>query len=532
MSLVFCASAAAQPVRPQVRPPVSQERVDQLLAAMNDPRNLDRKSAGERVIELPPSAKPALLKALDRKDLPWFAVVAARKAIENMEASEDPRRFSRRVRRNMDWYTRHMVEGYKAKGHRDAAWDNVVIEGLDMQARVWAGVNIGSSDAKLTTYLLRRAFNAGCRDPLVMYCLLRRYAVESIVSAADRQALYEQAIAGLQKHPYHVLFQITIVSEGLKFQLDQDRKLTDPAARIRQQKINERLLEKLPELLDDDQAPGRDAAIALANMVTNLKRITGDRMTALDQVWPVIEKRAKDQSTALTAKAEVLIMAAWDARGDGWGAEVPREAWQVFGERITLADAAVNEALRLNPHNEWALAKAITIAMARGDPREQMEALFRRAVALNPDYNDAYDAKLRYLMPRWHGGREELLEYGRQCLMTGNWQGQVALIVLNSHDDLSLYTRDGRMLPKPDPDYYERLGAWEDVVAACNGLRTQYIGDGYIGQRFMRAAVSAKQWKVAAELLDQHGAAADWRVFTSKQDWDQTKLLIKKMSQP
>jgi hypothetical protein len=45
----------------------------------------------------------------------------------------------------------------------------------------------------------------------------------------------------------------------------------------------------------------------------------------------------------------------------------------------------------------------ITVAMGLGWPREEMEAVFKKGVVIEPNYLQLYNAKAYYLLPRWHG---------------------------------------------------------------------------------------------------------------------------------
>src|SRR5439155_26002432 len=120
-----------------------------------------------------------------------------------------------------------------------------------------------------------------------------------------------------------------------------------------------------------------------------------------------------------------------------------------------------NKAWELNPRDERIAYQMIVIELGQGKGRPRMEMWFNRAAELNPNYYEAFHAKLYYLEPKWYGSPEEMIEFGRQCVASTNWGGRVPLILKDAHDSLAKY------LPKDkQASYWKRREVWKDIKAA------------------------------------------------------------------
>lgn len=158
----------------------------------------------------------------------------------------------------------------------------------------------------------------------------------------------------------------------------------------------------------------------------------------------ILERWRKDEPgySGCVQRGETLTQWAWDARGSGWAGEVTPEGARRFEERLQEAGRELEKAARLNPSGWTAHARLLIVARGLGWPRAVMEDHFHQAVKLRPRYAYAYEMKLEYLKPRWHGEPEDLLEFGRECAETGYWEELIPRLFYLAVQDLSTSPRD------------------------------------------------------------------------------------------
>jgi hypothetical protein len=101
------------------------------------------------------------------------------------------------------------------------------------------------------------------------------------------------------------------------------------------------------------------------------------------------------------------------------------------------------------------------LELAQGRGRMVMEKWFKRAMALSPNFYDAAWLMAYYLEPRWYGTDEDTLAFGRTCVASTNWGGQVPVVLANTHRSLAAYY--GRA---ESPEYWQRPSVWKDVSSS------------------------------------------------------------------
>jgi hypothetical protein len=107
--------------------------------------------------------------------------------------------------------------------------------------------------------------------------------------------------------------------------------------------------------------------------------------------------------TAPVALAYALRNYAWKARGDAVANEVSEEGWRQMRQRLAEARAVLVQARKL-PRvcpGWWMTAQGV--ALGEGWDRRIYEQLFQEAVRTEPSFENYYERKAIYLLPRWHG---------------------------------------------------------------------------------------------------------------------------------
>lgn len=109
--------------------------------------------------------------------------------------------------------------------------------------------------------------------------------------------------------------------------------------------------------------------------------------------------------TARIALAEAYNSYGWKARGSSYANQVTDEGWQLLAERAHKGQVILEEAEAL-PQKcpEW-YAAMIEIARSEAWEQDQLQALFQKAIAFEPEYYYYYRMLADYLLPKW-GGEE------------------------------------------------------------------------------------------------------------------------------
>jgi hypothetical protein len=86
---------------------------------------------------------------------------------------QDPARMEKRFRDRLEWNRRTLGEAYDRLGEKDPRWDEPAREALDLAARVFSLQYEPIIPYKEVYAAARKAVEAGCRHPLVLYIYAR-----------------------------------------------------------------------------------------------------------------------------------------------------------------------------------------------------------------------------------------------------------------------------------------------------------------------------------------------------------------------
>ena len=118
------------------------------------------------------------------------------------------------------------------------------------------------------------------------------------------------------------------------------------------------------------------------------------------------QKAFPNSSTALHAKAGLLVKYAWAARGSGYAGKVTEEGWEKFRERIRAA-SVVLESIPEGARRPFFYDTRQTVAMAQGWSKERVLTNLRASLDHFPGCFEIYFAVCIHLLPRWHGEDQE-----------------------------------------------------------------------------------------------------------------------------
>jgi Domain of unknown function (DUF4034) len=143
---------------------------------------------------------------------------------------------------------------------------------------------------------------------------------------------------------------------------------------------------------------------------TRSERIWGQS----DVVWANRRQEIQDwinaKSNSITARiamASFLRNYAWEARGGGYANTVSDEAWRRFSERLNQAAEVLSGAKNLNEKCPFYWSSAMGIGRGLQVTRTQFNDLFNEAIQAEPDFEDYYNLRAIFLLPRWYGDEGE-----------------------------------------------------------------------------------------------------------------------------
>ncbi|HBR57446.1 MAG TPA: hypothetical protein DEA22_08235 [Blastocatellia bacterium] len=154
----------------------------------------------------------------------------------------------------------------------------------------------------------------------------------------------------------------------------------------------------------------------LDSIYDSLANIYGDYpgQKVTDELWLnriALLKRWKEDSpdliTPRVALAKALVGYGWFARGNATIDKVSAADHELFRQRIEAAEQELNEAVHAGFKCPAIAGEMLLIGMVKGWESDKFEALYRQAVAAEPDYLDYHLIKSENLTLKWNGKEGE-----------------------------------------------------------------------------------------------------------------------------
>jgi tetratricopeptide (TPR) repeat protein len=190
----------------------------------------------------------------------------------------------------------------------------------------------------------------------------------------------------------------------------------------------------------------------------------------------------------------VYIDYAWDARGGGAGNTITQEGGRLFEERLLTAKDYLEKAYSLDQSDPHVPASLITVAVGLGLERVEMEKQFKRAILADPTDNEAYFAKLMYLMPKWYGSREEMFSFAREAVRKAPANSMIPMVLLGAH--LEVYRRSGE-----NASYFRNPNVWKELKQVFQTASKSFPESKTTNNWFARTAYLAGDYEVARNEL-------------------------------
>ncbi len=438
-----------------------------------------------------------------------FAVVFVLQvsAAADIPGAGDPKAFTERDYQHakMEFNRRTLAAAYQANGKKDPKWDAAADKFLDAMAVRFTNAGAedwyklpGEKPSAELLQLARAAIDAGCADPLVIYC----YAVilhDDKSPSAEVRPLVQTAAEQLVSGSYPI--NRAAAAYGRLHRLTPSDQT---------------------ERLDEVRKSAHDLTVA---MIVQWKYQDLDRRIILQNAWADYENGAIDRQKELVddllaqgdvdpwMKEMILgrheIKLAWAARGEGYADTVTEQGWRGFYSHVAKARNHLLAAHALRPDYPEAATDMITVALAAGERSGDDEReWFDKAVAAQLDYHPAYSGYLWSLRPRWGGSFEQMYDFGVECLRTERFDTRIPWQLCKVLGDITDEAKS--------PAFHQQPGVYENVKALFDGLVAHAKPPQDVN--FYRSYHAALAWRAnrydeACRLFDQLGDKLVHRIF-------------------
>jgi hypothetical protein len=363
-------------------------------------------------------------------------------------------------KQRLTWNLKTLVDAYQKAGHTNPKWDEPAKRALTEFARsrsqctesneAW-GLIISSNCIV--------AVNAGCDDPMIHYLYIR-FSMNQTNSAQAFTDAFCKTAHDMDNSSYPAIRKFYAAARAL----DQIFYTygTNTANQPVWGEMTPLIARNVEAALNDKTMSAREA-YEIANQALYL--ISGDT-NQYQQAYHCVEKTMlenwPDDYTTWLLKGTAYIQMAWNARGGGYADKVSKQGWELFFERLAVAENALTNAWRIDPTDAQIPTTMIRVDEARQKSRDDMERWFNRAMALDPNNYQACSYKLHYLYPQWYGSRDDMIAFGKECVASKTWGGTVPLILSDAHREYWLYLPDS----EEKTNYWKQPDVWPDIQAS------------------------------------------------------------------
>ncbi|WP_406693998.1 hypothetical protein V5E97_23435 [Singulisphaera sp. Ch08] len=372
---------------------------------------------------------------------------------------QNPEQQQKRYRDILAWNRKSLGDAYEKVGKKDPRWDEQARKALEAAARYFSQVVDPSTQPEEVYSWAKRAVDAGCDDPLILY-LYGRVAVGANFPGQEeyerRQAAAALALKSSNYSAYRRYVALDHYSYTQAYRAGDDAKARKEAFQL----LDETLDLMIESRAKDDRTPETvsDCLDTARQVIWGYRALGEDYQAAFDRVDAKLAKAEGLKGFRQLLKGSCLISYAWEARGSGFVNTVTEDGARKFHERLADARKALEGAWDLDPSITKAATLMLTVELGSGGDRDVMEKWFERAMQGDSDNLAACEAKMDWLDPKWHGTPEDLLAFGQACRDTKNWRSGIPLLLANAHFRLSLH-----LAPADRQVYFHSSKTWRDI---------------------------------------------------------------------
>lgn len=424
------------------------------------------------------------------------------------------------------WNQATLKGDYDSSGRRNPKWDQDAEDALTQFAQIRTGPNDDlETHSDLVGLAAQSAVESGCNDPMIKYLYCRYASRNAPGTPAERRDEYRLLANDMEGSSYSPVrkFYVNLYAAGMIYQ----RRDSNSWATADQ--LWDGAVENLIQIIQDKSVPGEESWQACRDYLEYFSHSSSELTNVYGRIEGPLFKTRPKQATSYLIKAEFYLLYAWRGRGNGNADKVTEQGWQFFRTRLAEAQKALNRAWALDPGNSAVPTLMIQVAEGQQKKRPEMELWFERAMRLDPDNYEACRSKLHYLYPQWYGSREDMVAFGRECVASTNWGGQVPLVLVDAHSDFARFLNDAedRNAYWGEPDVWPDIKAAYDKYAEVNPDATRF--------RYPYAAYAFRcgQWQAfneQIELIRKTGDGLNYGYFGGKDTFDKMVELIKQQT--
>lgn len=429
-----------------------------------------------------------------------------------------PAEREKEIEYRLKWNLDTLVGDYERHGRRDPKWDASAKAGLTAfaQVRGFAGTAKAKEPLAKIPVAIKTAITNGCDDPMVRYFYARFVMSSETHTPAEHAKAYRVAAEGLSESRYAPIRKFYAALRAAEA-LNPGGTNTPPEVHDWRDKASH----YLNEAVADKAMPPAEVYEACEQLLEGVSANKRQYQAFYQAFEPVIFKNWPTESSLYLLKGIFYTQYAWHARGKAYADKVTEEGWRLMAERLEVAEKALSKAWELNPRDERIAQEMISVELGQGKGRDRMEMWFQRATDLNPNNYQAFSSKLYYLEPKWHGSREAMLKFGRECVNSTKWGGHVPLILRDAHEALANYVeKDERA------NYWKQPEVWKDLKAAFDKFFSLNPEENGWRHNYALYAYRAEQWDELNRQIPLLGEI-NYKFFGGKDEYDKMVRLAK-----
>jgi hypothetical protein len=415
--------------------------------------------------------------------------------------------------REWNWFS--TVADYQRIGRTNAAWDADALDALERYCDVRLVVQDSAALAamqKRSGDAAAKAIAAKCDDPLIEYIHIRYILSQRNTTPLQIGELYATCAEHFEQTDYASIRKLYPELRAAEYMTRALGRSTNASPRLTA--MERAMIQHFNDALHDPKMPPSEAA-ELAIQVWDAAKPTAIGRRDFEKILlPILDARWRDHSFSHLVAGRFYIEKAWRLRGNGYANTVSEAGWQGFNDSLEKARASLERAWALDKTNADIPTQMITVCMGLSLHRDTMEDWFDRAMSIDPNCYDAVSAKEYFLEPKWGGSDEELIAFGRKCVATKKWGGEVPLILQKIHHSLQKYYNAS------EEEYFSTPEVWRDLSRSYE--RFFELNPTQIGWRHNYAydAFRAGKYEVFLDQLPQFTSGTNYQFFGGKSKFD------------
>ena len=387
---------------------------------------------------------------------------------EDRPIPQDPARQARAALERLEGNRRTLAGAYDRVGKKDPKWDRPAREALEAAALSFSHAADPGAGPEDVFGPARRAVDAGCDDPLILFLLADSSRPPNVPDPAELERRRLAAAAAMERGDYPPLRKaLALAGAGM---IRARKAPATPEDRKEAARLFAAALALAPRDVAKEAKRAEvegDWFDLVKGLIAGYRAIGLDQKTAHEKVDAALSPAASLKAFRLQIKAASLIDEAWEARGHGMAGSVTEKGGRTFEACLGESYKALIQAWSADPKGYRTPTLMLRIMTGLGGERAEMEAWFRRAMELKGDNAVACAEKMNYLDPKWYGSREELMAFRQACRATGNWRGGLTLVAADAHVRWSMQLDQAEMI-----EYLHSPEVWGEVKA----IYDEYLG--------------------------------------------------------